>query len=209
MTIKQGTHESGRSMIEMLGVLAIIGVLSVGGIAGYSQAMSKFKVSKTTDQVQTMVTNIRTLFTGQRTYNGLDGKNAYTMGILTDETWDSTTSAASNAYGGSILFGTPNNKKYFSITYNGLSQDACTRLVMADWGDSSSGLIAIIAQSTAQTAPADATTAWTAAEGKSGKGTFLTSSKTEATGIPVILTSAVGACANGVDNAASVTWIYR
>ncbi|MBS6473139.1 MAG: hypothetical protein KH347_02690 [Acetobacter sp.] len=38
MTFK-GTNESGRSMIEMLGVLAIIGVLSVGGIAGYSQAM--------------------------------------------------------------------------------------------------------------------------------------------------------------------------
>ena len=29
-------NESGRCMIEMLGVLAIIGVLSVGGIAGYS-----------------------------------------------------------------------------------------------------------------------------------------------------------------------------
>ena len=26
--------ESGRSMVEMLGVLAIIGVLSIGGIAG-------------------------------------------------------------------------------------------------------------------------------------------------------------------------------
>ena len=34
-------NESGRSMIEMLGVLAIIGVLSVGGIAGYSKAMNK------------------------------------------------------------------------------------------------------------------------------------------------------------------------
>ena len=31
----------GRSMIEMLGVLAIVGVLSVGGIAGYSKAMEK------------------------------------------------------------------------------------------------------------------------------------------------------------------------
>ena len=37
----------GRSMIEMLGVLAIIGVLSVGGIAGYSKAMMKFKINKT------------------------------------------------------------------------------------------------------------------------------------------------------------------
>lgn len=36
--------QSGRSMVEMLGVLAIIGVLSIGGIAGYSRAMIKFKV---------------------------------------------------------------------------------------------------------------------------------------------------------------------
>jgi len=33
--------ESGRSMVEMLGVLAVIGVLSVGGIAGYKYAMKK------------------------------------------------------------------------------------------------------------------------------------------------------------------------
>ena len=37
---------SGRSMIEMLGVLAIIGVLSVGGIAGYSKAMQKWRTNK-------------------------------------------------------------------------------------------------------------------------------------------------------------------
>ena len=30
--------QTGRSMVEMLGVLAIIGVLSVGGIAGYSKS---------------------------------------------------------------------------------------------------------------------------------------------------------------------------
>ena len=38
--------QSGRSMIEMLGVLAIIGVLSVGGIAGYSKAMEQFRINK-------------------------------------------------------------------------------------------------------------------------------------------------------------------
>ena len=36
----------GRSMIEMLGVLAIVGVLSVGGIAGYGKAMEMFKINK-------------------------------------------------------------------------------------------------------------------------------------------------------------------
>ncbi len=38
--------QRGRSMIEMLGVLAIIGVLSVGGVAGYSKAMMKWKINK-------------------------------------------------------------------------------------------------------------------------------------------------------------------
>ncbi len=39
-------NESGRSMVEMLGVLAIIGVLSVGGIAGYTIAMRKYKANE-------------------------------------------------------------------------------------------------------------------------------------------------------------------
>ncbi len=38
--------ENGRSMVEMLGVLAIIGVLSVGTIAGYSKAMMKYKLNR-------------------------------------------------------------------------------------------------------------------------------------------------------------------
>ena len=39
-------NESGRSMVEMLGVLAIIGVLSVGGIAGYTMAMNKYRANE-------------------------------------------------------------------------------------------------------------------------------------------------------------------
>ena len=46
-TVTRQTNPIGRSMIEMLGVLAIIGVLSVGGIAGYSSAMEKWKLNET------------------------------------------------------------------------------------------------------------------------------------------------------------------
>ena len=35
--------QSGRSMVEMLGVLAIIGVLSIAGIGGYKIAMDMNK----------------------------------------------------------------------------------------------------------------------------------------------------------------------
>ena len=42
---------AGRSMVEMLGILAIIGVLSVGAIAGYSKAMMKYKLNKQAEQI--------------------------------------------------------------------------------------------------------------------------------------------------------------
>ena len=48
----------GRSMVEMLGVLAIIGVLSVGGIAGYSKAMFKYKINKTIDVMSYAIARI-------------------------------------------------------------------------------------------------------------------------------------------------------
>jgi type II secretory pathway pseudopilin PulG len=40
------TEQTGRSMVEMLGVLAIIGVLSVGGITGYTSAMRQYKANE-------------------------------------------------------------------------------------------------------------------------------------------------------------------
>jgi len=68
-------NESGRSMIEMLGVLAIIGVLSVGGIAGYSKAMLRYKVNKSIEQVSLISQNVRSFFAAQRNYGGLDSPN--------------------------------------------------------------------------------------------------------------------------------------
>ncbi len=48
-------NQIGRSMVEMLGVLAIIGVLSVGAIAGYAKAMNKYKLNKQTYQISSIL----------------------------------------------------------------------------------------------------------------------------------------------------------
>jgi len=66
------TTQRGRSMIEMLGVLAIIGVLSVGGIAGYSKAMHKYRVNKAIEQITLIAGNIRAFFGPQKNYIGVD-----------------------------------------------------------------------------------------------------------------------------------------
>ena len=41
--------ESGRSMVEMLGVLAIVGVISIGGIAGYIYGMNRYRTNEILD----------------------------------------------------------------------------------------------------------------------------------------------------------------
>ncbi|MBQ8672199.1 MAG: hypothetical protein IJ525_06745, partial [Alphaproteobacteria bacterium] len=69
--------QSGRSMIEMLGVLAIIGVLSVGGIAGYSKAMMKYRINKTIEQITLIAGNVRAFWGPQKNYIGVDCKGFY------------------------------------------------------------------------------------------------------------------------------------
>ncbi len=54
-------NESGRSMVEMLGVLAVIGVLSVGGISGYSYAMKRQRISQTINQLAVAMQSARGL----------------------------------------------------------------------------------------------------------------------------------------------------
>lgn len=44
--MKINKNETGRSMVEMLGVLAVIGVLSIGGISGYKAAMNRIELNK-------------------------------------------------------------------------------------------------------------------------------------------------------------------
>ena len=63
--------QCGRSMIEMLGVLAIIGVLSVGGIAGYSKAMQKYRINKTIEQITLIAGNVRAFWGPQKNYIGV------------------------------------------------------------------------------------------------------------------------------------------
>ena len=207
------TQESGRSMIEMLGVLAIIGVLSVGGIAGYSQAMAKYKVSKTTDQIQTMVTNIRTLFSSQKNYDGLTTGNTqllYSAGILTDENCpdSSSCSVPMNPYGGTVLINytqddMSRSKRGFAVAYNGLPSDACVRLASQNWGDAASGLIAMEAKSTTTTITNDKQIP---AEALATAGATVSYAKNA--NIPVSFEAATKGCGTG-GSASSLTLYYK
>lgn len=145
-------NEKGRSMIEMLGVLAIVGVLSVGGIAGYSKAMNKFKTNKMIDQVNMIATNIRTLYSSQKTYNGLTNNVAMKIGVIPGEMYDAskvndTYSTITNAFGGDVKLKAATHvfaDDSFIIGIDKIPAASCVSIATTEWGgDSGSGLLAI------------------------------------------------------------------
>lgn len=140
-------NQNGRSMVEMLGVLAIIGVLSVGGIAGYSKAMHKYKVNKFSDQMTHIIANIQASFGVQGTTDGLNNENIKKMGLVPSEMYKTKDSDyPEHFWGGQIYFGSPSfyapgsggkpttSDNIFRISMNKIPKDVCITMLTADWG---------------------------------------------------------------------------
>ncbi len=153
-------NQSGRSMVEMLGVLAIIGVLSAGGLAGYSKAMFKHKLNSTMDQITMLVTNIRTMYGTQGNYAGLNNGSAVNLGIvpavmdggsgsgsargLTNPFKGDVTITALKADNGGTTAITDETATAFAVTYTKLPKEACIALATADFGSGAgSGFIGV------------------------------------------------------------------
>ena len=218
-------EQSGRSMIEMLGVLAIIGVLSVGGIAGYSKAMTKFKTNKVADNVAMIVTNIRTLYAQQQDYNGLTNTTAVQMGVVPDELITNASGGGlQNAFLGSVYIGAgkvtgldagaAGTDRGFYVIMNGLPKEACVTLATNDWGSGySSGLVGIVAAGTTQTGDSTSVQSITCTGGAGsagagsdseeasnnigGNGTALASTNMELNDDTTATASTWAACVNG------------
>lgn len=141
--------EKGRSMIEMLGVLAIVGVLSVGGIKGYSKAMTKLKADKVISQMNETVLNIRTLFINEKDYSGISARLLINVNAVPATMYDPSNTASSitlkNALGGEILIFTSQDltgsSKAFEVYATGLDRDTCTAMAVLDWGISTQGAL--------------------------------------------------------------------
>ena len=139
-------------MIEMLGVLAIIGVLSVGGIAGYSKAMMKYRVNKTADQITQLAQNIRTLYASQKNYSTLNENVIKKAHLAPEDMYDNTNSTTLyHPFGRTVYIyvrgkntGGSGDSKAFVVRLFNIPEEACVELLTRDWGSgSSAGLIAV------------------------------------------------------------------
>ena len=138
MKLLNKTEQSGRSMVEMLGVLAIIGVLSVGGISGYSKAMAKYKLTKAQDQLSMLLINIRTAFSGSANFNGLNNQAAIDLNIVPADMLPGGLGANDgkiiNAFSGAVTIAATSSNQHFTVQFAGLGTETCTSLASSDWG---------------------------------------------------------------------------
>ena len=120
-------QESGRSMIEMMGVLAIMGVITVAAIAGINSAMNMQKRNTVNDEVLQMVAQVRQTFSEYDDFSNIN--NATIFGAIG--------MSKQNPYGGAYEISVnPSNSRQFVISITGLSKSDCEYFVTKGWDGS-------------------------------------------------------------------------
>ncbi len=139
-------NQNGRSMMEMLGVLSVIGVLSVGGFSMVKKMQNSYDSNKVIEEITGFTSKARTII---REYEGTDALNSYLCSAKVypdgiDCSDGTITGTAGIGY--SFVKGiTSPVKALFSLTLSGVPEEICMQIATADWGNyASSGFKGII-----------------------------------------------------------------
>ena len=131
-------NQKGRSMVEMLAVIMIIGVLTVGALTGFNQTMEKYNVGKMHTDIQSISTEIANLNSWRRVYT----EDAVAMSLLcaNDVFPDGCVQngedvKAYNPFGGkyTVNLGTGSDDGLLIIKADDLPAGACEDLIIREW----------------------------------------------------------------------------
>ncbi len=116
-------------MMEMLGVLAIIGILSTAGIAGYTKAMASYRANKLADQVQTVVANY--IYYKETTNNRGDFFNPEVINkiLLPPEMIDKDGNCIHALHGRCLISKNSDGSDDFVVRFGDLDRDMCVYLL--------------------------------------------------------------------------------
>lgn len=136
--------QSGRSMLEMLGVLAVIGVLSVGGFDLVTKMNSNRKASAVIDEISSLALKVRRI-AREYAYTPDDGGSAHdgfsSLGAFANNAraypselkWSNESGAFTGTDGVTYTL-TSNDGTSFSIQVDNLTTDMCMQVLTTNWG---------------------------------------------------------------------------
>ena len=117
-------NESGRSMIEMLGVLAIMGVITVAAIGMISTAMRMQKRNTVNDEVLQIVAGVRQLLGEYDDFSHINNSTIFGAIGMSNK----------NPYGGEYALSVDSsNPRQFIVSINGLSNSDCQFFTTKAW----------------------------------------------------------------------------
>ena len=142
--MNQKCMQNGRSMIEMLGVLAIIGILTVGGFNLVMKAQMHQRLNEVTDNLTTLARKVRVV---ARDYTGNAGSlNSYVNNgrafpdSLEYDASKGFTDRNDIAY--DVYYAGEGGPVLFVIGVSGLTTEMCMNMVNAHYGNrSTSGFV--------------------------------------------------------------------
>lgn len=149
------SNQNGRSMIEMLGVLAVIGILTTGGFNLVMKTRMHQAINETTDTITSLASKVRHIIRDYQLDNPSAAANTsmkdYVITAnaypdsLTDTDWTDRNDVTYDV----IYVGTT---PVFWVTATGLSEEMCLHLSNGNYGtNASSGFIGLTYTSTGDT----------------------------------------------------------
>lgn len=190
-------EQRGSSMVEMIGVIGLLGVVAAGGYTLISSAMYRYRISQGVAQLQTLQKGISRLYASAGNYDALAASDAIKV-LIDNNVPMSNMRAGSNAlrhaFGGEVLIKNVENEEdetsdSFTITFKDLDNKQCASMAAASWGDNDSSRLVSI---------------------KVGNSNFVWPSvadNVEASGVlPVTESKAMDVCNNAPLN---ITWEFR
>ena len=144
-------NQSGRSMIEMLGVLAIIGVLTVGGLSIIGKARRQQEITQTVSEISQLIESARKISCqydeGYKNYvNFLAFSEAYPSQLEYKADDGCSENEACFVLSADMLVRMPfakGNKKssnaeeqypHFAVAVSDMDDDTCMNLAAESWG---------------------------------------------------------------------------
>lgn len=139
------TNEQGRSLVEMLAVVCIIGVLTVGAISATSYGLKSMNLVSLYETVESTASGVSDLYSWSRAYPNSDDGSAENMGtkIAENDICDGCIAVEENAVTDKTpllkMTISPNDESSFTITLapheedTTIPVDICNRLADFAW----------------------------------------------------------------------------
>ena len=123
----KNTSQSGRSMVEMLGVIAIIGLITVAGVTSMGYVDSYFRSSATVIEIDNIAKDVIDTYSWSRDFSNLSMQTLCAENIL-----KCSGEMGKNRWGGNVTVsvseGSPDT---FTITYTNVPKIPCEQLLSA------------------------------------------------------------------------------